>query len=138
MSEENVRLVIHEDIDRYNGYPVHVLHVTWERYIEVEEIPEIVDRVIDETRKLDADSILVLSGRLSFWLYVIISHALTQKYIAVAVFDPKLDGAVVCLSHTPSIQVGSVVPLDHYAHILIERKKRRRKKEDIDDVEALF
>ena len=133
MSEENVKIFVHKDVDQYNGYPIHILHITWKRHIDVTEIAELVDRIIDNTRELDGDSILVLSGRLSFWLYVIISHTLMQKYIAVAVFDPKLRGAVICISHVPSLSVGAVISLEDFAEFLIEKKRRK-----IDDVEALF
>ena len=55
-----------------------------------------------------APKIVILSGRGPIWFYgFLIHHYHPTK--AVAVYDPRLGGAVVIETHTPEVSVGDVV-----------------------------
>lgn len=53
---------------------------------------------------------VVLSGRGPIWLYCALAHYFHPSQW-VAVYDPRLGGAVVVQSHTRRWRVGEIVPL---------------------------
>ena len=55
--------------------------------------------------------VVVLSGRGPIWFYCIALHRLMHVYQVVAVFDPKLRGAVVVSSHLAPVKEGEVIPI---------------------------
>lgn len=62
----------------------------------------------DPVKEGFASKIVVLSGRAPIWLYgCLVHHYHPTK--AVAVFDPRLDGAVIVASHHPELKVGDVI-----------------------------
>lgn len=62
------------------------------------------------TRGLESKG-LVLSGRGPIWLYGHLMH-LAHTFAWLAIFDPRLKGAVVVSRHVPSgPSVGEVVPI---------------------------
>ena len=70
----------------------------------------------EDLKVIDVDSLpipkpgsgIVLSGRAPIWLYGYLVH---HYHIAswVGIYDPRLGGAVIVASHTPSKHVGDVV-----------------------------
>ena len=54
---------------------------------------------------------IVISGRMPVWAFAAIIHHFHPRPW-VGTFDPRLGGAVVVASHTASMTVGSVVPVD--------------------------
>jgi CRISPR-associated protein Csx3 len=59
---------------------------------------------------LDPRKGVVISGRAPVWLYVYLAHE-CHPTLWVACFDPRL-GAVVTLTHSHTLQVGQVLPLE--------------------------
>lgn len=54
--------------------------------------------------------LLKITGACSLPLAFVISHKVDHLFGAIAVFDPKLGGYVVCVSHNPAYKVGDVIP----------------------------
>ena len=63
----------------------------------------------DPVKEGFASKIVVLSGRGPIWLYGFLIHEY-HPVKAIAVFDPRLDGAVVVQSHHPELKAGDVIP----------------------------
>jgi len=53
--------------------------------------------------------LLVISGRAPIWLYAYLVHEFVHLYKAIAVYDPKIGGAVVVASHTSKFSPGEVI-----------------------------
>jgi CRISPR-associated protein Csx3 len=53
---------------------------------------------------------VVLSGRGPVWLYGFLVH-FYHPCRFVAIYDPRLQGAVVVDSHAPEIQPGEIIPI---------------------------
>jgi len=62
---------------------------------------------------------VAISGRMPVWAFAAIVHHFHPRPW-VGTFDPRLGGAVVVASHTASVAVGSVVPVDSAAVIAVE------------------
>lgn len=60
--------------------------------------------------ELAGGGVIKLNGPASLPVSVAITHALAHRFAAVAVFDPKMNGYVVSVSHDPSFVVGSIIP----------------------------
>jgi len=58
---------------------------------------------------LPGGPILKINGPASLPVAVVISHAVTHLYGAVAVWDPKLSKYVVSVSHNPTYAVGDLI-----------------------------
>jgi len=67
----------------------------------------------DPVREKFADKVVVLSGRGPIWLYGFLIHEY-HPVKAIAVFDPRLNGAVIVQSHNPSLKVGDVIPREKW------------------------
>ncbi len=52
---------------------------------------------------------LIISGRAPIWLYCYVLHHYLHLFQYVAIYDPKLQGAVVIASHHPSYKIGEVI-----------------------------
>jgi CRISPR-associated protein Csx3 len=50
------------------------------------------------------------SGAASLPVAMALAHAVAHLYGYVACFDPKLQGFIVAISHTPAFRVGQVIP----------------------------
>ena len=59
--------------------------------------------------KQPRSEILVISGRAPIWLYAFLVHEVVHLWKVVAVYDPKLNGAVIIASHKPEYFVGDIV-----------------------------
>ncbi len=73
--------------------------------------PEDLADVEKKLPKVSGTGVLVISGRGPIWFYGVILHRYMHTCPAVAVYDPKVGGAVVVVSHVKSIAVGTVIPL---------------------------
>jgi len=60
--------------------------------------------------QVDATKGVVISGRGPIWLYAYLTHYYHYT-LWVATYDPRLGGAVVVQSHTPSKREGDVIPV---------------------------
>ncbi len=68
---------------------------------------QLSDMVADGT--LSGGSVIKVNGPASLPVAVVIAHAISHLYEAVAVFDPKLGKYVVSVSHTPAFGVGDLI-----------------------------
>lgn len=71
--------------------------------------PEELKSIIKELPPQSGADLLVVSGRGPIWLYAVIIHNYIHVYPAIAVYDPKLKGAVVVASHTKKYEVGDAI-----------------------------
>jgi CRISPR-associated protein Csx3 len=53
--------------------------------------------------------VIKINGPASLPVAVVIAHAVSHRYEAVAVFDPKLGKYVVSVSHGPKLKVGDLI-----------------------------
>jgi len=53
--------------------------------------------------------VIKINGPASLPVAVVIAHAVSHLYEAVAVFDPKLGKYVVSVSHGPELKVGDLI-----------------------------
>ena len=69
-------------------------------------------RYVADTLKdmaLPGGPLLKINGPASLPVAVVIAHAVTHLYGAVAVWDPKLGKYVVSVSHNPAFSVGDLI-----------------------------
>jgi len=73
---------------------------------------EIVTEVTETLRGLDlpGGELLLVNGPASLPVAFVMAHAVGHLYSAVGVFDPKLSGYVVAVSHDPRFTVGDLIP----------------------------
>jgi CRISPR-associated protein Csx3 len=74
----------------------------------------IVREVDTQMRKLKSEELrggrlVLLDGPASLPVLAVIVHHIGHLFGAVAVFDPKLNGYVVAISHDPAFPVGAIV-----------------------------
>lgn len=72
----------------------------------------IVCDAVAEMQKLKQEHgpLVLLNGPASLPVAVAIAHAIAHQFGAVGVFDPKMNGYVVAVSHDPKRPIGSVIP----------------------------
>ncbi len=78
--------------------------------IKRELVPEDLKKIKppDPVKENISNSCIILSGRGPIWLYGFLIHFYHPSK-AIAVFDPRLDGAVVVESHTFDYKVGDII-----------------------------
>jgi len=54
---------------------------------------------------------LIISGRAPIWLYCYVLHYYLHLFQVIAIYDPKLGGAVIIASHSPDYKVGDILPI---------------------------
>lgn len=64
----------------------------------------------DLVKSGDSNKLLILSGRGPIWLYCYLTH-FYHVCRAIAVFDPRLQAAIVVQTHDASYQVGDIVKM---------------------------
>lgn len=64
---------------------------------------------MDKSGDLSGGGVILLNGPASLPVAVAIAHAVAHRFAAVAVFDPKLNGYVVSVTHDPAYALGSVI-----------------------------
>ncbi|MBC7092136.1 MAG: CRISPR-associated protein Csx3 [Nitrososphaeria archaeon] len=79
-----------------------LVHFQLENSIIPNVLKEVVPPKVDPTRGV------VLGGRAPVWLYCYLVHYYHPTKF-VAVYDPRLGGAVVVESHTPEFVVGDII-----------------------------
>lgn len=67
---------------------------------------------LERRGELSGGGLLCINGRCSVAVAVLLGHALAHMFAAIAVFDPKMNGYIVCVSHHPDWAVGVVVSPD--------------------------
>lgn len=58
---------------------------------------------------LKGGGLLRIHGPASLPVSMVIAHAVSHRYGAIAMFDPKIQGYIVAISHDPSWSVGDVL-----------------------------
>lgn len=60
-----------------------------------------------------ASRIIILSGRGPIWLYGYLIH-FYHPTKGIAIFDPRLEGAVVVMSHSPDFKIGDIIKRERF------------------------
>lgn len=60
--------------------------------------------------KLPGGKLIKINGPASLPVACVLAHRLCHLFGVVAVFDPKISGYVVSISHDPAFKVGDVIP----------------------------
>lgn len=93
--------------------PPNLLRIGFGDLADNRDIVRHVDTLLsemDHQGKLPAGQILRINGKASLPVMATIVHKVAHTNQAVAVFDPKLDAYVVAITHTPSCNVGDLLP----------------------------
>lgn len=91
----------------FKNNTIAIFDFTLEKNIEPADLKTLT--LPDPVKENLASKCVVLSGRGPIWLYgVLIHHFHPCK--AVAVFDPRLEGAVVVESHSSDFTIGDIIP----------------------------
>ncbi|MSR85062.1 CRISPR-associated protein Csx3 [Candidatus Uhrbacteria bacterium] len=67
-------------------------------------------KVAIEACKLEGGELVLLNGPASLPAACVIAHGVGHLFGAIGVFDPKMAGYVVAVSHDPTYPVGTVIP----------------------------
>lgn len=89
---------------------ITILHMELFKALEPSDL-KYVSQAINDLKPFIKGDIVVLSARAPIWYYVYTAHIFHGIVRAVAVFDPKLRGAVVVMSHTRTYEEGEVIKL---------------------------
>jgi CRISPR-associated protein Csx3 len=73
------------------------------------EITAYVDATIRDM-KLPGGKLIKINGPASLPVACVLAHRLCHLFGVVAVFDPKISGYVVAITHDPAFKVGDVIP----------------------------
>lgn len=73
------------------------------------EITAYVDAAIRDM-KLAGGKLIKINGPASLPVACVLAHRLCHLFGVVAVFDPKISGYVVAITHDPAFKVGDVIP----------------------------
>ena len=90
---------------------VIVIEVKLTKVLTVEDLLPIVNKIGEVPNEVGWNHLFVVSGRMPIWVYAAATHRLHPAK-AVAVFDPRLNMAVVVESHDPSYMEGETLPID--------------------------
>ncbi|MFH1621189.1 MAG: CRISPR-associated protein Csx3 [Patescibacteria group bacterium] len=63
-----------------------------------------------EAHKLEGGKLVLLNGPASLPVACALAHGLGHIFGAIGVFDPKMAGYVVAVSHDPTFPVGMTIP----------------------------
>ncbi len=66
-------------------------------------------KVAIEALGLQGGRLVKFNGAASLPVAMVMCHAVAHLFGAVAVYDPKLAGYVVCVSHSPEHRVGELI-----------------------------
>ena len=64
---------------------------------------------MDASGELSGGGVILLNGPASLPVACAIAHAIAHRFSAVGVFDPKLNGYVVAVTHDPEVELGSII-----------------------------
>ena len=62
-----------------------------------------------QSGELDGGGLIKLNGPASLPVAVAIANALSGRFEAVAVFDPKLNGYIISVTNSPNYELGSII-----------------------------
>jgi len=79
------------------------------RPIDPSELPDILAKFEERSKEIEGSKILILSGAGPVWLYGALVHLFVHKVQSIAVYDPKLQKAIVIATHTKDISIGQLV-----------------------------
>ncbi len=65
---------------------------------------------MEQAGELSGGGLVLLNGPASLPVAVAIAHSLVHRFSAVGVFDPKLNGYVVAVTHDPAYELGAIIP----------------------------
>ena len=85
-----------------HDHAIVVVQFTLKKPISPEEAVDaakLIQAYVKEFVKPKTEEIVVISGRGPIWLYGMLQHLMQHVVPALAVFDPKVGGAVVVASH---------------------------------------
>jgi len=75
----------------------------------------------DPVKENVSSKVIVISGRGPIWLYGFFIHHF-HPCKAVAVFDPRLDGAVIIESHSKEFTIGDVISIKYEGDRLCQKQ----------------
>jgi len=81
-----------------------LLQITLDKPIQPSDLPSV------EFPKAGGKG-LIISGRAPIWLYCYVFHYYLHLFRVIAIYDPKLQGAIIVASHDPEYEVGNIIPL---------------------------
>ena len=61
--------------------------------------------------RLSGGKLLKINGRISIPVSFVLAHAVAHIYSAVAIFDPKMQKYIVCISHSNEFSVGRTLEI---------------------------
>jgi len=85
------------------------IHFELKRELEPKDLKNLCPP--DPVKNKFSKNLVILSGRGPIWLYGFLIH-FYHPVKAIAVFDPRLDGAVVVESHSNDFKIGSIVKVE--------------------------
>jgi len=88
---------------------ITLIYFTLKRDIEPKDLKDI--NPPDPVKNRFSQNLVILSGRGPIWLYGFLIH-FYHPVRAIAVFDPRLDSAVIIESHTIEFRVGDITKVE--------------------------
>jgi len=88
---------------------VKLIYFELKRELEPEDLKNI--NPPDPVKNKFSKDIVVLSGRGPIWLYGFLIHFF-HPVKALAIFDPRIDSAVVIESHSKELKIGDLIKLE--------------------------
>jgi len=75
------------------------------------EVETLLDELIQSGVLKGGPLLLRINGPASMPVLAVIIHKVVHLFGGIAIYDPKLQGYVVSISHSPSHRVGTVLPV---------------------------
>ncbi|RLE54367.1 MAG: hypothetical protein DRJ40_11030 [Thermoprotei archaeon] len=96
-----------------DNYDWGIVDINWKQPIEPQSLKEYVEFVAKTVVAfvLPHTTRLIISSRAPIWFYCAFTHSLAHELDVLATYDPKVQGAVVVVSHVRDYAVGNVVEL---------------------------
>ena len=73
-------------------------------------IRDVTSRLMESQIATLCGDLVLVNGPASLPVACAIAHALAHRFGSLGVFDPKLDGYIVAISHDPDRVVGQIIP----------------------------
>jgi CRISPR-associated protein Csx3 len=90
---------------------VGLVHFEFAGLLSTDDLPALEEIAKSIPKYLRGVDVVIVSGRMPIWAAVNVAHAIMHLYKALALYDPKLGGGVVAVTHHPAYPVGKVIPL---------------------------
>lgn len=68
-------------------------------------------REVHEMPLMGCGILALISGPASLPVAFVLAHKLAHRYGAIGIFDPKMSGFVIAVSHNPDFKVGDLIPM---------------------------